>query len=65
MVKNLHANAGDTGKRHNVRDTGLIPGLGQSPGGGYGNSIQYSCMGNSMDRGTWKATLHTVTKNQI
>ena len=65
MVKNLHANAGDTGKRHNVRDIGLIPGLGQSPGGGYGNSIQYSCMGNSMDRGTWKATLHTVTKNQI
>ena len=59
MVKNLHANAGD------VRDTGLIPGLGKSPGGGYGNSIQYSCMGNSMDRGTWKATLHTVTKKQI
>ena len=39
---NLPANAGDAG------DTGLIPGLGRSPGGGNGNLLQYSCLGNSM-----------------
>ena len=45
MVKNLPANAGDT------RDTGSIPGLGRSPGGGNGNPLQHSCLGNPMDRG--------------
>ena len=45
MVKNPPANAGD------VRDVGLIPGLGRSPGKGHGNSLQYSCLGNVMDRG--------------
>ena len=34
-------------------DAGLIPGLGRSPGGGYGNPVQYSCLKNSMDRGAW------------
>ena len=34
-------------------DAGLIPGLGRSPGGGYGNPLQYSCLKNSMDRGAW------------
>ena len=48
MVKNLPANAGDT------RDTGLIPGLGRSPGGGHGNPLQYSCLENPMDRGAWQ-----------
>ena len=48
MVKNLLANAGDT------RDTGLIPGLGRSPGGGHGNPFQYSCLENPMDRGAWQ-----------
>ena len=43
VVKNLPANAGD------VRDTGLIPGLGRSPGGGHGSPLQYSCL----DRGAW------------
>ena len=38
VVKNPPANAG------NIRDAGLIPGLGQSPGGGNGNSLQYSCL---------------------
>ena len=46
VVKNPPANAGD------VRDPGLIPGSGRSPGGGYGNSPQYSCLENHMDRGT-------------
>ena len=44
MIKNLHANAGNTG------DSGLIPGLGRSPGGGNGNPLQYSCLGNSTDK---------------
>ena len=37
----------------NVGDLGLIPGLGRSPGGGHGNSLQYSCLENPMDRGAW------------
>ena len=45
VVKNLPANAGD------VRDVGLIPELGRSLGGGHGNPLQYSCLGNPMDRG--------------
>ena len=44
VVKNQPANAGD------VRDTGLIPGLGRSPGEGYSNLLQYSCLENPMDR---------------
>ena len=44
-VKNLPANAED------VRDAGLIPGVGRSPGGGNGNLLQCSCLGNTMDRG--------------
>ena len=47
-----------------VGNLGLIPGLGRSPGGGNGNSVQYSCWDNPMDRGTWQATLHGVTKSQ-
>ena len=43
-------------------DTGLIPELERSPGGGYGNSLQYSCLENSMDRGAWPATVHKVPK---
>ena len=46
MFKNLPANAGDTG------DVGLIPGLGRAPGVGNGNPLQYSCLENSIDRGT-------------
>ena len=53
MVKNLPANAGDTGS---------VPGLGRSPGEGNGNPLQYSCLGNPMDRGAWQATVHGVTK---
>ena len=55
MVKNLPANAGDVG---------LIPGLGRSPVKGNGKLLQYSCLGNPMDRGAWQATVHGVTKNQ-
>ena len=48
----------------NVRDLGLIPGLGRSPGGGDDRSPQYSCLENPMDRGAWQATVHRVTKSQ-
>ena len=50
--KNLLANPG------NIRDVGLIPGLGRSPGGGHGIPLQYSCLENPMDRGAWWATVH-------
>ena len=53
MVKNPHANAGDVD---------LIPRLGKSPGEGNSNPLQYSCLGNPMDRGGWQATVHGVTK---
>ena len=43
-------------------DMGLIPGLGRYPGGGNSNPLQYSCLGNPMDRGAWQATVHGVTK---
>jgi len=54
VVKNLPTNAGDTG---------LIPGLGRSPGRGNGNSIQYSCWDYPMDRETWWATVHGVANS--
>ena len=41
----------------------LIPGSGRSPGEGNGNPLQYSCLGNPMDRGAWQATVHGVAKN--
>jgi len=43
-------------------DMSLIPGLGRSPGGGHSNPLQYSCLKNPMDRGTWQAIVHGVTK---
>ena len=58
VVKNLPANTGD------ARDTVSIPGLGQSPAGGNGNPLQYSCLENSTDRGAWWATVHGVAKSQ-
>ena len=50
--KESTCNAGDAG------DLGSVPGLGRSPGVGNGNPLQYSCLENSMDRGTWRATVH-------
>ena len=46
----------------NARDPGSIPGLGRSYGEGTSNPIQYSCLENLMDRGTWQATVHGVTR---
>ena len=50
VVKNPPANAGD------VRETGSVSGSERSPGGGSGNPLQYSYLGNPMDRGAWQAT---------
>ena len=47
-----------------AEDVGSIPGSGRSPGGGNGNPLQYSCLGNPMDRGAWWATVHEITKSQ-
>ena len=58
VVKNLLARAGD------VRNIGLISGLGRSPGGGHGNPLQSSCLENPMDRGAYKATVHRVAKSR-
>ena len=57
VVKNQPANAGDS------REVGLIPVLGRSPGIGNGNLLQYSCLGNPMDRGAWRATVHAATES--
>ena len=54
MVKTLPANAGDVGS---------IPGLGRFPGEGNGNLLQYSCLGNLMNRGAWWAKVHRVAKS--
>ena len=48
----------------NAGDKDSIPGLGRSPEGGNGNSLQYSCLKNSMDRGAWWAAVHAVTKSR-
>ena len=57
VVKNLPGNAADAG------ELGLIPGLGRSLGEENGNPLQYSCLGNPMDRGAWPATVHGITKS--
>ena len=44
-----------------AEDVGSIPGSGKSPEEGNGNSVQYSCLGNPMDRRGWRATVHGVT----
>ena len=56
--KNPPANSG------NIRDTGSIPGLGRSPGGGHSNPLHYSCLENRMDREAWQVTVHGVARVQ-
>ena len=53
----------DEESAYSVGDLGSISGLGRSPGEGNGNSLQYSCLENSMDRGAWWATVHGVEKS--
>ena len=57
VVKNLPVNVRD------IRDMGSIPRSGRSLGGGHGNPLQYSCLGNPMDRGAWKATVRKVAES--
>ena len=57
-VKNLPVNGED------IRYMGSIPGLGRSPGGGNGNPLWYSCLGNPMDRETRQGTVHRTAKNK-
>ena len=57
VVKNLPASAGDT------RDSDSIPGSGRSPGGGQGDTLQYFCLENPMDRGAWWA-VHEVAQTR-
>ena len=57
-VKNSAAYVGDAG------DMGSIPGSGQPPGVGNGNTLYYSCLENPMDRGAWHTTIHWVTKSR-
>ena len=58
VVNNPPDNAGD------IRDMGLIPGLGRCPGVGNGKPLQYSCLEKSVVRGAWRATVHGVAKSQ-
>ena len=57
QVNNPSANAGDIG------DVDLIPVLGRSAGEGNGNPLQYSCLGNPMDKRAWQAMVHVVAKS--
>ena len=58
MVMNLPVDAGD------ARNMRLVPGSRRSPGVGNGNPLQYSCLENSMDRGTWQSTVLGVARSQ-
>ena len=58
VTKNPSANAGD------LREENLIPGSERSPGRGYGNPLQYSCLENPMDRGAWQATVLRVAQGR-
>ena len=58
VIKILPANAGD------LRDVGLIPGLGRYPEEGHGSPLLYSCLENSMDREAWQVTVHRVAKSR-
>ena len=58
VVKSIPVKAGT------VRDAGVIPGSRRSPGGGHGNTLQYSCLENPKDRGSWRAAVHRDTKIQ-
>ena len=59
VIKNPPINTED------IRDMGLLPGLGRSPGGGHDNPLQYSHLESTMDRGAWWAIVHRVAKSRI
>ena len=57
VESNPPAKAGD------IREVGLIPETGRSPGAGHGNPLQYACLENPTDRGAWQATAHGVAES--
>ena len=57
VIKNLPSNTED------IRDVGSVPGLGRFSGEGNGNSLQYSCLENPIDKGAWQATVHGVAES--
>ena len=59
VLKNPPASEGD------AADVGLIPGWGRSPGAGNGKGLQYSCLGDSMDRGAWRAAVHGLAESDM
>ena len=59
VIKNPPASARD------IRDTRSVPKSGRSSGGRHGNPLQYSCLGNPMDRGAWQATVHQITGSDM
>ena len=59
VVKNLPANEGDAG------GAGSVSGLGRSPGRRHGNSLQYCCLENPMDKGTWQATVQSMGSQRV
>ena len=66
VVKNPPATGDIKYRRHNtgdIKDAGLIPGLGRFPGGGHGNPLQYSCLEKPMNRGVWQSTVPRIAKS--
>ena len=63
-VLGLRGGSDDKASAYNVEDPGLIPGSGRSSGEGNGNPLQYSCLENPMNGGSWQTTVHGVTKSR-
>ena len=64
LLKDFPGGSVGTESACNTGDSGSIPGLERCPGEEHGNSLQYSCLENSMDQGAWWATAHRVIKNR-
>ena len=60
----VHSGKETTCQAGDTRDAGSIPELGRFPGGGNDNPLQYSCLGNSMGRGAWRAAVHGIAMSQ-
>ena len=63
-IVDFSSGSDDKESAYNARNSGLIPGLGRSPGRGNDKPLQYSCLENSVDRGAWRATVHGVAKSR-
>ena len=63
VIKNKNKNKKPPASAGGIRDLGLIPGSGRSPGGRRGNPLRYSCLENPLDRGAWCTIDHRVTES--